>query len=216
MTACMFTLLNVVRIAFSLLRLQQALGDAGAQAAHRHALFRTAVQRQRRGRDRSGGGLGGRGGAGGQGVAPGHAPSRPVPATAAASTPFSARILAAAGEATPAAEVEAGAAARPARQRRPGRRARRRRGRGGGGGLAGGVDAGQQLARGHGAAIALDDFSQHARSGAGTSSTTLSVSDFDEDFVRFDGRAGLLLPGQQGRFGNGFGKLGTTTSVIAI
>ena len=35
-------------------------------------------------------------------------PSRPVPATAAASTPFSARILAAAGEATPAAEVESG------------------------------------------------------------------------------------------------------------
>src|SRR5690606_30481945 len=82
------------------------------------------------------------------------------------------------------------------------------RGRGSGGGLAGGVDAGQHFARGDGAAVALDDFSQHARSRGRHFQHDLVGLDFDQDFVRFDGCARLLLPGQQGRFGNGFGELG--------
>ena len=172
MTACMFTSLNVVRIAFSCcdcsrrsaMRARRRLigtrcsgrpssdsvgGATGAAAAWR------ARRRWRPGRR------------------PGHAAIAAGAGHGSGVHALSARILAAAGEATPAAEVEAGtaaagaaaaacggAAAGPWRRRRPCRRCR----------------CGQQLARGHGAAIALDDFSQHARGGAGTSSTTLSVS----------------------------------------
>jgi hypothetical protein len=100
-------------------------------------------------------------------------PPRPVPGTSAAATPFSSRILRAAGM-------------------------RRRRGRGCGGsrcaaaagrcgldcgcrcgdgaGLGRGVDAGNHLTRDDRIAITLDDFDQHAASGAGSSRTTLSVS----------------------------------------
>src|SRR5690606_34490509 len=136
------------------LRLQQALGDAGTQAGHRHALFGTVANGGDHGR-RSGG----RGslGLGANGVFLGHA-------TTAARTGD-----VAGGDALLVEDLARGRAGGTSGARSSGGRRSSSRSGGSGGGrsstrgsLGFGVDLGDQLARGHGVTTLLDDLDQHA------------------------------------------------------
>ncbi len=136
-TGAMLTSLNVVRMALVLLRLEQTLGDARAQARHRHALLRAVLQPlvepmpapSRPAATAGGlrcGSAGRRGGLAAGAPAASTSPlvmrpSRPVPATSAGDTPFSASSLPAAGEAAvfaPAADAACAAGAGSGSRRR--------------------------------------------------------------------------------------------------
>jgi hypothetical protein len=71
-----------------------------------------------------------------------------------------------------------------------------------------GVDLGNDLAGDHGVAVALDDLDQHAGVRRGQLQHDLVGLDVDEVLVAGDSLAFLLVPGNQGRFGDGFGQLG--------
>ncbi len=199
------------------LRLQQALGDAGAQAAHRHPLFRTALARRDAGRrhllQRRFGGRHRRGfrrSRGGQridDVALGTRPSLPVPATALADRLLSASILAAAGMATLAV---AGAPLCAATETA-----------GAGAAAAAGAAAGAALAPATASVSIMAMISPATTvapsllricvitpaAGAGSSRTTLSVSMSIRFSSRATGSPTFLCHWQQGRFGDGFRQL---------
>jgi len=181
-----------------LLRLNQAFGDAGAQAGHRYALL-GAVAGQG-GFDRRGNRGGGRGRLdaliqGGEHVALGDAP-----------------IAAAAGDLGGIDGVFRGdLACRRARCRggglaRSGGRSLGRLGRRGGGRLGLAVYHGDDFAAGDHAAVALDDLGEHAVLRGGQFEHHLVGFDVDQVFAALDRFADLLVPGEQGGFGYGFGQ----------
>jgi hypothetical protein len=69
-------------------------------------------------------------------------------------------------------------------------------------GLRGGIDARNHFARNNGLAVALDDFNQHATIRCRQFEDDLVGLDVDQVFIPRDGFAGLLVPGNQGRFGD--------------
>jgi hypothetical protein len=63
------------------------------------------------------------------------------------------------------------------------------------------------LFSGNSGAVGLHDFGQHARGGRRHFQHDLVGFDLDQDLIDGDHVAGLLLPLQQGRFGNRLGQL---------
>ena len=198
-----------------LLRLQQALGHARAQAAHGHALLRAAIERGReRHRDSR------RRGAGwrsrrlsrdrrlrAKGIALGDA-------TAAART-----FDGPGGNALLCQDLGGGRGSHGgtrSRLRSGGRGCRLRSSRRGrsrlrrlsGAGLTFGVDTREHFTRSHQAAITLDDFGEYAGRRGRNFENHLVGLDFDQDFICLDCLARLLLPGEQRRFGHRLGQLG--------
>jgi hypothetical protein len=206
----MFTSLNVVRIALVCLRLQQALGNARAQARHRYALLGTVAKSNghRRG---SHGSLGGsrrrshRTGLrlGGNSIFLGHTTTATGTCDVSGGNTLFVEDLA--------------------------RRRTSRTGRGGSGwsrsgsrcrsfrcfssrcrstGLGFGIDAGDQFARNNSITVGLDDLNQHAGTRRRNFQDDLVGFDVDQVFVARNGFADFLFPGRQGAFGDGLGKLG--------
>ena len=179
------------------LRLQQALGDAGAQTGHRYALFRTVADGGDHGRRSGSSSLG----LGGDGVFFGHA-------TTTARTGDVAR-----GDALLVEDLARSRAGSAGGTRSGGGRRGSRSGRSGGGrsstrgGLGFGVDLGDQLARGHGVTTLLDDLDQHAIGRRRRLEHDLVGLDVDQVLVARHGVAFLLVPGDQRRFGHGLGQL---------
>jgi hypothetical protein len=104
--------------------------------------------------------------------------------------------LRAAGKATPVAVTGAATTARPGWCRL---------GRGcccNCAGLGGGIDARNHLTRNYRLPVSLDNFNQHATIRCRQFEDDLVGLDVDQVFIPRDGFAGLLVPGNQGRFGD--------------
>jgi len=186
------------------LRLDEALGDAGAQARHRHALFGTvADEGERRGRGGGGRGRSRCGGAGGDGVFLGDATAASAAGHVGGGDAFFFENLARGGA---DADGRRGCRSSGGGRRGGGRFGCGRWSGGSRGGAGFGVDAGDQFAGGDGFAVALDDFDQHAGGGRRGFEHDLIGFDVDEVFVARDRFAGLFVPGHQRGFRYGFGQ----------
>ena len=182
------------------LRLKQALGNAGAQSGHRHTLLGTLAVDH----------LGGRGALrlGRGSVLLGDAAAATRTCHVVGSDAFLGEDL---------ARCRAGGAFGSSRCRGcrcrcgccGGRGCGRllRRGRGAGGGLGFGVDLGDQLTGGDAVAALLDDLHQHTIRGRGRFQHNLVGFDIDEVFIAGNSVAFLLVPADQRGFGNGLGQL---------
>ena len=207
------------------MRLQQALGHAGAQAAHGHALLGAVAQVFLGGRGRHlGQCLGGH--ARGDGARGRHSSLGGTTSHSAEHVALGhAAILAAAGHSR-CGQVVLGQqlggsghrhiALGAANSRWCGGRSRCRGGSGccssggrsGRAGLAFGIDLGNELLGHHGGAVALDDFSQHTSRGGRHFKHHLVGFDLDQDLIHCHSLTGLFLPRQHGGLGHGFGQLG--------
>ena len=188
------------------LRLDQALGDLGPQAGHRHALLDTVAG----GEDRRLGSRGGRLGRGGRGVLLRFDRSDHVllgHATALAGAGDAVRIDAgflgqlARGRGQDGVVAASGGRSGGLCSRSGGGRSGSRSGRSGGTAF---VQLAEQLVAQNGVAFVLDDLGQHAVSLGENLDDHLVGLDVDDQFVALDCFARLLVPGGDGAVGDRF------------
>jgi hypothetical protein len=189
------------------LRLQQALGNAGTQAGHRHALFRTIAQADSHGRGRQCGLGSGRSShrtglrCSCNGIGLGDTTTTTRAGNVGSRHAFLVEDLARSGH----RHTDGRGCCCRRRSSSCGLRGfgLRRNCTG----LGRGVDLGDHFTRDDGLTVTLDDFNQHAAIRGRQLKHDLVGLDVDQVFVTSNGLAGLLVPGNEGGLGHGLGQL---------